>query len=142
MRKIHLILFASIFLVSCLGDTSGFVNETPQYMRDNPDCIVGTYYNYFTDGAVSYIQLRKDSTYLHICKYENINYADSGRWRYEYNQGQNDIYFGYHFKRLQVEGEDKVEFTEAMRLVDCAALSMTEESEKQKLNFYKKSSKY
>ncbi|HTB06704.1 MAG TPA: hypothetical protein VK806_07080 [Bacteroidia bacterium] len=113
-------------------------------MKQHPECIVGTYYNYYTKGAVSFIQLRSDSTYIHVCKYRKTNYVDSGRWGYQYDEGQNNIILGVNpysqttFIRQKEEGADSDTMIWCgFYLRNCVALCITEESEKQKLNFYK-----
>jgi hypothetical protein len=136
--KRNIFIYITLLSICSCRDNSGFINETPEYMKEHPECIVGKYYNYFTDGAVSYILLRADSTYVHVCKYGNRNYADSGKWTYKYNQGQNDIDFGFTLRPQKEEGVSNINtIYTGFYLSDCEGLYITEKSEELKLNFYK-----
>ena len=131
-----LLIFCLIFLGACRNNAK-HTAETIEYMKAHPECIGGTYYNHFTKGAVSYIRLRADSTFLHICKYGDMNHADSGTWGYKNQHGLNVIYFkGMTLAKLKVEGNmDDSGILLGCTLMNCNELSISVNHPS--VNFYK-----
>ncbi len=77
---IILIFFASDFFVSCGGVIMPDVDESRQYVQAHPDCILGLYSNYYTDGIVNTLQLNSDSTYVHKYKKGDNWVLSKGEW--------------------------------------------------------------
>lgn len=117
------------------------IDETNAYLKQHPDCIMGTYYNMHTKGALCYIKLRPDSTYLHVCKYQNTYYVDSGKWTYDYDDGQEDVNFPKYLAMSELEGFAKEKNNPRLQsgfvLLDCASLITSFQNNERTLNFYK-----
>jgi hypothetical protein len=131
-----LLMLIMVIFSACRTKAKHIV-ETPDYMKAHPECIIGIYYNHYTNGAISYIQLRADSTFIHVCKFGNLNHADSGKWSYGYDHGLNVIYFkGMTLMKLKEEGNrDSSGILIGCSLMNCNELSISVTHPA--VNFYK-----
>jgi hypothetical protein len=101
--------FIFLILLSQLPNCNNEVRYTgPSYIKTHPDCIIGTYYNYYTNNCTSSVTLRADSVYVHRFQFGNVDETDSNKWKYTNAEG-NDSLEGivivlYHWKHHIEEG--------------------------------------